>query len=267
MESIALDRTVAMPLHEQLYVQFRSVILRQNLVEETLLPREIDIAETLGLSRGTVRHAISKLVQEGLVYRTSGRGTFVRAHKADYSLSSLAGFTQQMHLDGRTPSSRVVAVAVEDGARSQSRVPLPKDAKRVLRIERIRMSDEEPVSLETLWLPYPRFAGLQDYDLAAHSVYTALEEDFGVALKGGTFTLDIELLVPDVAALLEESPGAPVFTMTGSVCDMQDQPVVWVQSRYRPTHFSFHLELPRLRGGDRSTFELKPRAAKLRDVG
>ncbi len=259
LDEVLVDRELSVPLHEQLYTQMRAAILRQDPAAETPLPREIDLADSLGLSRGTVRHAISRLVSDGLVYRTSGRGTFVRPPRAQYSLSNLTGFTQQMYLDDKTPSSRVVDIAVEDAPGGSA---FPTGVRRVLRIERIRLADEEPVALETLLLPHPRFAGLRDIDLTTRSVYAAIEEEFGVPLRGGTFTIDIETLDARTAELLNEKKGAPVFAMTGDVSDQTDQTVMHVHSRYRPAHFSFRLDLPRVSpaGPGRSSFVLLQRS-------
>ena len=249
--SIALDRTSAIPLHEQIYQELRRLIVDRVLLQDQMLPREIDLAETLDVSRGTVRQAIARLAHDGLVYRTSGRGTFVKAQRSDYPLSRLIGFTEQMTAEGKQPSSEVIAVTEIDLHRGPTDVAFPARVKRLLRIDRIRKTDDEPVALEELYLPYPRFAGLRDLDLNTGSVYQAIEEHFAVTLDGGRFQLDIGALNARHAGFLNESVNAPVFVMTGAVTDDRGDTVVAVVSRYRPAYVSFQLHLPRNGGGMR----------------
>lgn len=250
--TITLDRPSAIPLHEQIYQELRRLIVNQSLGQDQMLPREVDLAEFLDVSRGTVRQAVTRLASEGLVYRTSGRGTFVKAQRADYPLSRLIGFTEQMTSEGRRPSSRLIAVTEIDAHRGPAGVGFPSKVARLLRIERVRKTDAEPVALEELYLPYPRFAGLRDLDLNVTSVYSAMEDYFAVTLDGGRFQLDIDTLTSRHAALLNEDVSAPVFVMTGSVTDDKGDTVLAVISRYRPSFISFQLNLPRRAAGARS---------------
>ncbi|MFF2654346.1 GntR family transcriptional regulator [Streptomyces sp. NPDC058045] len=254
--SIALDRTSAIPLHEQIYQELRRMIVDHALAADQMLPREIDLAEALDVSRGTMRQAITRLANDGLLYRTSGRGTFVKAQRSDYPLTRLIGFTEQMMAEGRTPSSEVIGVTEIDEHRGPAGVTFPARVKRLLRIDRVRKTDEEPVALEELYLPYPRFAGLRDLDLNTVSVYAAIEDHFAVTLGGGQFQLDIGTLTSRHAALLHEDVNAPVFLMTGAVTDDRGDTVLAVSSRYRPAFVSFQLNLPRNGGGSRSASQV-----------
>jgi len=250
--SIALDRASAVPLHEQIYQELQRMIVNHALAPDQMLPREIDLAGILDVSRGTVRQAITRLANDGLVYRTSGRGTFIKAQRSDYPLSHLIGFTEQMTAEGRQPGSQVVAVTEIDVHRGPAGVEFPAKVDRLLRIDRVRKTDDEPVALEELYLPYPRFAGLRDLDLNTVSVYAAVEHHFAVTLAGGRFQLDVGTLPSRHAALLDEAVGAPVFLMTGAVTDDRGDTVLAVISRYRPAHVSFQLNLPRNGGGPQS---------------
>ncbi|MFI6348637.1 GntR family transcriptional regulator [Streptomyces sp. NPDC050560] len=259
--AISLDRSSAVPLHEQIYRELRRLIMAAHLSQEEMLPREVDLATQLQVSRGTVRQAVARLVRDGLVYRTSGRGTFVKVRRSDYPLSQLVGFTEQMLAEGRRPSSDVVAVAETDVRGAPAGATFPPGVQRLLRIDRVRRADGEPVAFEELHLPFPRFAGLRDLDLNAVSVYSVLEQQFAVSLGGGSFLLDVSRLDARVAGLLCEPPGAPVFVMNGTVTDDRGATVLAVTSRYRPAHISFRLHLPR-HGGieqDGSRFQLVPR--------
>ncbi|MBN8881534.1 MAG: GntR family transcriptional regulator [Salana multivorans] len=233
------------PLHESVYRELLRRITTGQWRPGEQLPVELELAAEFDVSRGTLRQAVSRLAAQGLVERTAGRGTFVvDGGRVDYPLADLLGFTEQVRESGRTPGSQVRAVTRES---VDQHVPHPfaPNVREALVIERVRTADGEPVALETLRLPLPRFAGVADVDLEQASVYETLETYFGVRLEVGTFALDPAVLDERQAELLDESAGAPAFRMIGAVTDQDDQVVVQVSCLYRRDRYSFSFSMPR----------------------
>ena len=245
MTAMAVGRTQRTPLHERMYRELRSQIDGGSIGEGEQLPTELELAERFAVSRGTARHAVTRLVADGIVVRTAGRGTFVAPRRLRYTARRLLGFTEQIRASGRTPSSEVIGVEVVDVEGSGAAGTFGSSVPRLLSIERVRKADGEPVAIEHLLLPWPRFAGLRDIPLEAVSIYDTLEDLFGVRLLTGDFTLDIADLDQRQAALLQAPPGSPVFLMHGTVVDRDEQPIVAVRSYYRRSDYSFHFSLPR----------------------
>ncbi len=243
---MAAPRTQRTPLHEMMYRQLRSQIDSGMLRDGEQLPTELELADQFNVSRGTARHAVTRLVTEGIVVRTAGRGTFVAPRRLTYTARELLGFTEQILASGRTPSSEVIDVSVVDSADDADfDATFGEGALKMLSIERVRKADDHPVALEHLLLPWPRFAGLRDISLESVSIYDTLEELFGVHLQMGDFLLDIADLSARQAALLNETESTAVFLMHGTVFDQDEQPIMAVRSYYSRSQYSFRFSIPR----------------------
>lgn len=233
------------PLYERIYQELRSQIESGRLAEGAQLPTELELAEDFAVSRGTVRQAVTRLVFDGIVERTAGRGTFVSSKRLVFTARELLGFTEQIRASGRVPSSEVIDISTVAAHDNSHGVNFGPAAEQLLSVERVRKADGEPIALEHLLLPFPRFAGLRDVSLETRSIYDTLEELFGVRLSVGEFALDIAELGERQAELLGEANGSASFVMSGVVRDQFDSPVVAVRSFYRRDKFSFVFSSPR----------------------
>ncbi|GAB3278209.1 GntR family transcriptional regulator [Kineosporia babensis] len=235
------------PLHEQMYTVIRARIETREWGKGHQLPTEWQLAEEFGVSRGTTRQAITRLVNEGLLDRSAGRGTFVKGGRPlAYRVGDLLGFAHRITAGGRIPSSRLVRTEV---VQRHEMFGFAEGVRKLLLIERVRLADDEPVALERIYLPWPRFAGLADMDLEKVGVYDTLEADFGVEIELGDFDLTIADLDAEQAGLLNEAPDAAVFLMQGSVTDHQASVIAGVQSYYRRDTFSFQFAMTRREHG------------------
>lgn len=233
------------PLYEKIYRELSARIDYGTLPEGGQLPTEQELAGEFRVSRGTVRHAISRLVQDGAVERTAGRGTFVLSRRLVYSARELLGFTEQIRASGRVPSSEVIDISVIDADENTHGTEFGSSVKRLLSIERVRKADGEPVALEHLLFPIPRFSGLKDIPLEKVSIYDTLEEQFGVRLRVGEFSLNIADINDRQAALLAEDSGTSAFLMSGTVSDQDGRPVVGVRCYYNRRKYTFTFAIPR----------------------
>lgn len=233
------------PLYERIYQELRAQIDAGTLAEGEQLPTELELARDFSVSRGTVRQAVTRLVFDGIVERTAGKGTFVSSRRLVFRARELLGFTEQIRASGREPSSEVIDLSAVPARGHAHGVDFGPPTEQLLSVERVRLADGEPIALEHLLLPLPRFAGLRDVSLETRSIYDTLEELFGVRLTVGEFSLDIAELGEREAELLGEAAGSAAFAMSGVVRDQLDSPVVAVRSLYRRDRFSFTFSTPR----------------------
>ncbi len=159
------------PLYVQLQQIIRDAIKRRILSLDDAIPAERDLATEYAISRITVRKALSGLVDEGLLTRRRGAGTFVAA-RVEKSFSKLSSFSEDMVSRGRVPSSswisRTAGTVTPEEALSLGLSP----GTQVYRFQRIRYADEIPMALE-----YSTIVGycLPSADAVERSLYEALE--------------------------------------------------------------------------------------------
>lgn len=233
------------PLHEKIYLDLVTKIESGELAIGAQLPSELELSVTYAVSRGTTRHAINRLTAEGRVERAAGRGTFVSSRRLTYPAQGLLGFSNQILASGRKPSSSLVDISVVDASSLADEFSFGGHVERLISVRRVRLADDDPVALEQLLLPWPRFAGLRDLDLEHTAVYDVLEDQFGVKLGAGDFQLEIENLDDQQARLLRQEPGTASFLMRGLVRDQEENPIVAVRCYYHRSWYAFQLSLPR----------------------
>lgn len=159
-----------------LYIRFQRAL--RTAIEEhawpanDALPAERELASLFSLSRVTVRKAIDGLVDEGLLTRRQGAGTFV-AGRVEKSFAQLSSFTEDMRARGRTVSSEWLNRSQGAVTPSESLMLGLSPGTPVFRFHRIRYADESPMALE--YSTIPAFC-LKSADSVKSSLYTALQE-------------------------------------------------------------------------------------------
>lgn len=160
------------PLYLQLQSLLRDAIQRNVLTQDDAIPAERDLAVEYDISRITVRKAIGGLVEEGLLTRRRGAGTFV-AGRVEKSFSKLSSFTEDMIARGRAPSSSWVS-KLEGTVTPEEALSLGlSPGAPVFRFQRIRYADEVPMAVELSTI-----AGycLPSVEAVHDSLYAALEK-------------------------------------------------------------------------------------------
>ena len=142
------------------------------------LPSERELAERYGVARMTVRGELDRLAGDGLAYRVQGRGTFVAEPRVAQA-KALTSFTEDMRARGLEPSSRLLAREEHPaGGRMARRLELRPSAP-LVRVDRLRLADAEPLAVEQVTLPLERFPEAATADLGATSLFELLEERWG----------------------------------------------------------------------------------------
>jgi GntR family transcriptional regulator len=247
-KSESLDKHSPIPLYYQIMNQLREKIAGGEYTVDSALPPERELVETYQVSRMTIRQAISELVNEGILVRRKGIGTFVAPLKIEQALSSLTSFTEDMAQRGMKAGSRVVSFK-EMTADSTTRKTLGLSAEeKVFECVRLRLADEEPMALETTALLASICPGLQREDLENQSLYKVLAERWGIELDYATQSLEPILASPHEAALLHVAPGSPLLLMHRVTYNENGRAFEHVKSLYRGDRYKFVTELHRKAG-------------------
>src|SRR5687768_17817218 len=142
-----LDETSAQPLYQQLQRSLREAIENRVIAPDDALPPERDLAEMLGVSRITVRKAIDGLVEEGLLIRKQGSGTFV-TNRVEKNFAKLTSFSEDMRARGRKPRSVWLDRAAGTVTPGESLTLRSSPGTPVYRFHRIRFADDAPMAIE-----------------------------------------------------------------------------------------------------------------------
>ena len=168
----ALRREDPQPLYLQLQRLLREAIRGELVGEDDAIPTERDLADEFSVSRITVRKAVDGLVEEGLLARRRGAGTFVIAPRVEKSFSKLSSFSEDMISRGRSPHSiwigRSSGAVTPEEALSLGLSP----GSLVYRFSRVRYADGQSMALEQSTIPAYCLASA---DAVTDSLYDALE--------------------------------------------------------------------------------------------
>lgn len=176
------------------------------------LPSEADLCGFYGVSRGTLRRAISDLSQQGLVSSRQGRGTFVSRPKFEGSiLGSYRLFREKgVKHDPESIVRRCERRTIRDELREM--FGLPADAE-VYEVERVQFMDRVPMTIHTSVFPADLVPGLERVDLSQQTIYEILEEKFDLFFVGADETLEPATADEYVARALNIGVGTPLFSV------------------------------------------------------
>src|SRR5699024_9579210 len=143
----------SLPLYKQIANKIKDDILSANLSHGDAIPTESKLTQTYGASRVTIRQAIKLLVEEGMLYKVQGSGTYISHDKIEHNISKLQGFTEEMDLLQNNPSNKILAFELTNSPKKVSKVLKLAKEEQVYYVKRLRLADDEPLVLEESYLP------------------------------------------------------------------------------------------------------------------
>ena len=227
----------AEPLYCQLMARIREDVASGVYPAESKIPSEKEMCEHYGVSRVTVRRAISELTEEGLLRKQQGKGTFVCTPKLCRDLRDINSFHACCRMQGVTPGTRLIHAQLSHAdERTQRELELPDD--RVVEIERVRTADGVPVILETNCFPLMYSDLLQA--VLSQSLYAALEER-GITSKRGIHEISLHYATNAQARLLEVDPGQALLLLREVMFDQRGRPLHTSNQLIRGDRFTFRI--------------------------
>ena len=232
------DAKDARPLYRKLADGLVHVMQHQGPDGTTHLPSERQLSERLGIARATLRKAIDELAEAGLILRRQGAKS-VLAPRFEKSLAALTGFSDELRARGITPGQRWLSrrLVAPNAAEQQALALGPSDM--VLRLERVRLADSQPIALERAVVPA---AILPSGEMVDQSLYATLAS-IGAPPVRGIQRIRAGVMGREDADLLGRRPGDPVLLVERRCYLADGRPVEFTQSRYDGASYDFLTEL------------------------
>jgi GntR family transcriptional regulator len=239
MSARTLDRLAGDPLWAQLLADLRR---RLDLDEfHTAFPGELALVAEYGVSRHTVREAVRRLREEGLVIAGRGR-TPRRAEPAEIEqpLGEIFSLFSAVEATGRVQRSVVRTLDVRADGVVAARLGL-EESTPLVHLERLRFADADPLAVDRVWLPERLAAPLLEVDFSRTALYTVYTDRCGVRVTGGSERVRAVVPTESERELLGVGPGVAAFMIDRLGC-AGERPVEWRQTLVRADRFAVTAE-------------------------
>ena len=242
MKKVSKDNPV--PLHYQIKEILQEMIENEVLKPGQSIPTERELCEIQGVSRMTVNKAIMSLVNEGLIYREQGKGTFVSKAKVNHEISQLKGFTEQMQESGVISKTKILYFKIIEATKQHKfELKMPEDENEIIEIKRLRFSDEQPVAIEIAWLPHYLFKGMTSDMIEGKSLYGIFSEKYGYHPYKAKQTIEPIMLNEYESKLLSQENCALALMFRRRTYLEDETPIEFTKAIYRSDKYKYEITL------------------------
>lgn len=236
-------RDSKLPIYHQLYEILRSGITQGQWQPGDMLPPESELIEQYQVSRVTVRQALDALVNDGLIYRQRGRGTFVAHPTVEQGLTRIISFTEDMRQRGFSPGTEVLNAELKVATAELAGKLDVSPGEELAYLERLRLADGEPMSIEQSYLVHRRCPNILSGDYAQEPLREVLERDFGLRLVRAKQVIRAIIAPRRLAGLLELPTGAPLLSIERVSFSPDNSPIEFLRLYHRGDRYALYNEL------------------------
>lgn len=253
----AVERTNALPLWAQVHEDLCRRLGGGEFA--AAFPGELVLVEEYGVSRHTVREALRRLREDGVVTAERGRPPrVVDADEIEQPLGVLYSLFASVESTGKEQRSEVRALDVRRDSDIAARLDLRPDAA-LVHLERLRLADGEPLALDRVWLPARLAKPLLKADFSHTALYDELDSRCGVRVAGGREQVHAVVPVESLRLLLNIPRRVAAFSID-RLSYSDGRPVEWRQTVVRADRFSLLAEFSRVPDSRRPALRLATRS-------
>lgn len=238
-----IHRHSGLPLYQQISDQLRRKISAGDWSPGDLLPTELELMNQYQVSRATVRQALDALVQDGLIYRERGRGTFVALPSVQQGLTRIVSFTEDMRSRGFEPGSTVLSADLVPASPHMASLLGVEPHEELARIERLRLADGEALSVEVSHLIHRYCPGILQHDYASQPLRETLERVYNVRITSATQSIRAIAASGELAQVLSVRRNAPLLFIERVSLSQYGDPVELLHIFHRGDRYVLYNEL------------------------
>lgn len=206
------------PLYVHISRYLRGLILEGELQPGDTIPSELDLVKKFSTTRGTVRAAVDVLVNEKLVRRVHGKGTFVEMRPVRHDIWNFGGFTDSLGDQAALAVARVVSTRTVE-----------EDGRTYFELVRLRgiasNGTTDYLSLDTSLIPLDLFPGIDQIDFENRSLYQLFRTVYDTHPRRTAMTLTAAIVSPEERKLLQEDSQDALLMAQGSSFDQHDSEI------------------------------------------
>ena len=236
--SIRIDKDASTPIYQQIAEAIGALLASGVLPPGYVLPPERVLCAQFGISRMTLRQAMSLLDRESLINSRRGVGTVVtHIRLAKQQLEALS-FTEEIRAPGGRPESRMISLELA--------IPTPSvrdffelyEQQKVYELQRVRLKDGKPLALEFARLPERLCPGLERFDLARSSLDEILEQSYGLRTETCDEEISAEIPSSQQRKLLSLPARTAVLVINRKAYMEDGRPLELTRSVYRGDRYT-----------------------------
>lgn len=241
------------PRHAQITRWLRSRIESGEYKPDEKLPSENELAKKFDVSRVTIRRALQSLESEEMIYRSQGLGSFVKDERTPHNLVRLTDFNEDMAKAGLKASSEVLEFVTVDAPVWLLEILNIDEGTKVIRIDRLRLGNGEPVAFDSTWLPI-LYGQLLDKDkLGEATIYRQLEENYDIPIVRGCYRMSADIADEKLATDLKIPESSPLLLIDRTSFTIGGKAVYYQKRFYRSDKVMYEMTLERDQNDESST--------------
>jgi GntR family transcriptional regulator len=222
------------PLYIQIQEYIAELILSGKLPPGTKLPSEREFSQELEVSRMTIRRSITELVNEGILERQHGSGTFVSKPRVTYNARELINYINAMALHGIATSSELLEFDEIPASRRLAERLEVEIGSSLFCVSILRLANRVPCVIERFYFPCERLPALHKFDIERTSLDVLLTNVYGIQI--GHIVQSFEAIAANdpITSILRVPEGFPILMITRTIYNKPDRkPVEFAQDFLR----------------------------------
>jgi|SRR5690625_1684581 len=236
-----IDESNPIPLHLQVRDILKREIIANNYIDK--IPSERELMERFEVSRTTIREAVNQLVNEGLLFKQHGKGTFVAEKKPIQEwLHTLNSLTDTLKRFGMTPGSKLLLNEI---------VTEPKHVAKHLGVEsfylikRLRTANGMPIAIERHYVPIELGEKLNAFNLDKVTIYDVMEQDLGINMYEAEQMITCKPIAEEDAEPLQIDRQTNVLFVDRKILDPEGNIIEYYTGSVKPGMYEFRLKMKR----------------------
>jgi GntR family transcriptional regulator len=232
------------PLYTRIQEYIAELILSGKLKPESKIQSEREFSEDLGVSRMTVRKALTELVNEGLLERKHGSGTYVSNPKITYESVEMVNYIQAMQQRNIATATQLLEFSEMIASRRLAEILKIEIGEPMYRLVLLRFANRVPVILERGFFPSRYYPKMEDWDLEKTSIIDLLTSVYGIKLGRISQSVEAIAATDQIAQQLRVDERVPLLMLTRLIFNRETQkPAVYSQDFLRSDYARIHTDI------------------------